>query len=357
MNIGFITDSIGSANTGIGYYSFNFLKSLYVLGHNITIIDSVKKNELEKYCKDFLIIKNNFLFLKTLLWHFFLLKKIKNKDFDLVINPSFFPNVVGRVDNLIFTVHDLSMIKYPQHTKFGKGIYYKIFLPSTLKKSKKILADSLSTKKDLVEVFNTKKEKIKVFYPVLDKIFRKINNQQLKNKIKKRYSLPDKFYLYVGTIEPRKNISGILKAFDLTFEATRIPLVIVGKKGWKNNKIRKAFDSLKNKDKVLFTGYMDREDLPVLYNLATIFVFPSFYEGFGFPPLEAMACGCPVITSKNSSLGEICGNSVIYVDPYNYSKISQKMIEMSSNKHLLNELISRGIKRSKKFKKIKILWN
>ena len=349
MKIGFISDSIGKENTGIGYYSLNLLESLYRNGHKITIIDHIKKHSLEKYSNDFLIVKNKFPFLKTLLWHFFLLKKIQSNDFDFIINPSFFPNVLGVANNLIFTVHDLSMILYPQHTKFGKGIYYKFFLPSTLKKSFKILAVSMSTKNDLIKILKVKKEKIEVLYPSLDKIFKSTKSHLLKDKVKNKYLLPDEFYLYVGTIEPRKNIENLFKAFDLVFEKNRIPLVVVGKKGWKNIQIKKVFNKLKHKKEITFTGYVERNELPVIYSLAKIFVFPSFYEGFGFPPLEAMICGCPVIAAKNSSLSEVCGDAVLYVNPNSFLDLSKKIINLSSNEDLMKELSSKGMNWSKNF--------
>lgn len=354
MKIGFISDSIGKESTGIGYYSFNLLKSLHNEGHEITIIDYVKKDILKKYSKKFLIIENRFPFLKTLLWHFFLLNKIKKNDFDLIVNPSFFPNVLGNANNLVFTVHDLSMVIYPQHTKIGKGIYYRLFLPGTLKKASKVLADSENTKIDVMKMMKIDEKKIYVLHPCLDSIFKKIKNETIIKKVKNKYLLPNKYYLYVGTVEPRKNIENIFKAFDLTYEKNKIPLVVVGKKGWKDFGIKKTFNKLKHKERIIFTGYVDREDLPAIYSLASLFIFPSFYEGFGFPPLEAMACGCPVVTSNNSSLAEICGESAAYVNPYSVDDISKKMTNILKNKSFLKEIKNKGLIQSKKFTRINL---
>ena len=171
---------------------------------------------------------------------------------------------------------------------------------------------------------------------------RKISEQEL-NLIKddykfiQKYNLPKKFILHLGTVEPRKNIENIIKAFELFLEknpgAGDYKLVIAGGSGWKNKNIFKTWKNSLQKNNIKFIGYIDKNDKKYLYNLASLLIFSSYYEGFGFPPLEALACGCPVITASNSSLSEIVGDYSTLINPYDISSIA-KTIEQ----HCLNKI-------------------
>jgi glycosyltransferase involved in cell wall biosynthesis len=171
--------------------------------------------------------------------------------------------------------------------------------------------------------------------------------------IREKYNLPHKFILYLGNIEPRKNLGGLIRAYNHLRreqpDLSEYKLVIAGATGWK---IGDTFVELNNspyKDDVIFLGYVDKNDKAALYNLATVFVYPSFYEGFGFPPLEAMACGLPVVTSNISSLPEIVGGAALTIDPYNVQALSQAMIQVLDNEGLRDELSIKGLERAKNF--------
>ena len=164
--------------------------------------------------------------------------------------------------------------------------------------------------------------------------------------------MPKKFILFLGTLEPRKNVDNIIKAYDKLRKNNNFyeyKLVIAGGKGWKNKNIYNAFKNSKYKNDIKFLGYVENKDKNYLYNLADLFIYPSFYEGFGLPPLEAMACGCPVITSSVSSLPEIVGSAGIMVNPHDISEISQAMNDVLSDKNLQNKLSQKGIKKAKEF--------
>ncbi len=218
----------------------------------------------------------------------------------------------------------------------------------SIKRADIIVADSHSTKRDIINYFGIKEEKIKVVYPGVESRFRPIRNVE---EYRLKNNLPSKMILNVGTLEPRKNVVTLIRAFkklkELGFKNYK--LVIAGDKGWLYKQI---FDEIKSSDlqkEVLFLGIVGDEDLPMLYNCADIFVYPSLYEGFGLPPLEAMACGIPVITSNTSSLPEVIDNAGIMVDPDDVNSLCEAMYNVLKDKELWHNMSNKGLERSKLF--------
>jgi glycosyltransferase involved in cell wall biosynthesis len=249
----------------------------------------------------------------------------------------------------ITTIHDLIPLKLPYTTLDNKKLFFDL-IKDTTKNSDSILAVSESTKNDILYCFDIDPDKINVTYqPIID-------NSHLLEKhegeiILKKYKLkPQKYILFVGTIEPKKNIGRLIDAY--TGLDTDMQLVIVGKKGWLwENEIGKL-EALLGKGfgrRIRLLEYLERKDLTYLYNGAFCFVFPSLYEGFGLPPLEAMSLGCPVITSKVSSLPEVCGDAALYVDPYCSTSIREAIEKLINNSQLRNDLISAGRERVNMF--------
>lgn len=273
---------------------------------------------------------------------------------DLFFMPNInFVSLSNKCRNII-TFHDLSFVKYPQFYSTKRRLWHKLINAKKLaRKADKIIAVSQSTKDDLVSLFNIDEKKIKIVYSGIGEEFRPINKENNKlEEIRKKYKLPDKFILYLGTLEPRKNIVGLLQAFDLFKQKskdTETKLVIAGRPGWLYKEIFKKQQELMQGKEVIFTGFIEVADKPYLYNLAELFVFPSFYEGFGFPPLEAIACGVPVIVSNYSSLPEVVADGAIMVDPYNVDELSWAMGQILCDKNLRKKLISAGISQAKKF--------
>lgn len=248
----------------------------------------------------------------------------------------------------MITVHDLSFLIYPRFFSLKKNIWHKaVNVKKMLKKFDCVVAISKNTKQDLVEYCQLDEKKIKVVYSGISKNFKKINqsDQRLK-EVKQKYNLPNKFILSLCTIEPRKNIDGLIRAYEKFVEQNKdssdLKLVIAGARGWKYNKVIETWKNSKYKDDIIFVSYVDKGDKVYLYNLAKIFIFPSFYEGFGFPPLEAMACGVPVITSANSSLTEILSSAAIFIDPYDINSIKQAISELVSSPQLRESLAQKG---------------
>lgn len=285
------------------------------------------------------------------------------KGIDIYFNPHFFVAPVSPECKKVITFHDLSFEHHPQLFSHRKILWQK-FLMNTkqeAKKADKIMADSFSTKEDLVNIYKIDPAKIKVVYLGVSKDFKPIkkDSPQLK-KVRKKYSLPKPFILYFGTIEPRKNLILLIKAFEALKEKTiwkgfegdvfsDLKLVIAGAKGWLYKDIFKEVENSKYKEDIIFTGFIEDKDKPHLYNLANLFVYPSFFEGFGFPPLEAMACGVPTIVSNASSLPEIVGDGAVMIDPYNVDELAFAIRKVLEDKDLRENLIKKGLKQAKKF--------
>jgi len=254
----------------------------------------------------------------------------------------------------ILTIHDLSFLIFPEFFSDRKNFWHRMInVKKIISAVDKIIAISENTKKDIVDNIGVPAEKIMVVYSGVGAEFKLLdsNDDNLK-KIKDKYRLPDKFILNIGTIEPRKNIVGLVQAFDLMAQIPKFQdyyLVIAGSSGWKNKEIFKAINLAKNKDKIKIIGYIEKSERTYFYNLAEIFCYPSFYEGFGLPVLEAMACGTPVITSAVSSLPEVAGEAALYVDPNDINSITEAMQQLAAREELQKLMVVRGLVQAKKF--------
>ena len=265
----------------------------------------------------------------------------------------FAPNInflsVSKNCPLVVTFHDLSFERYPRFFRAKTRLWHNYFVnPRRIARfSAKIIAISESTKKDLEELYNIKPEKIKVVYHGISKDFRIIDRNDPKMvEIQKRYGLPYKFILYLGNIEPRKNISAIIDAYKNFIsknpELEKYKLILAGK-------ISPLCRDIIEKGNIMTCGYIRRGDRPFVYNLASLFVYPSFFEGFGLPVLEAMSCGIPVITSHNSSVPEVAGDAAILVDPKRPLEIAEAMHFLLTDKKFYDRIRERGFAQSQKF--------
>ena len=248
----------------------------------------------------------------------------------------------------IVTIHDVFHLAFYDQLNFKQKLYAKLVINQAVKKSDKILTVSKFSRDEIKKYTNTAKE-INVVYNAIDfNKFKKIDNKSKLNLVKEKYSLPNEFILFVGNVKPHKNIKNLL----LAIKNLDINLVVVGKKegfitGDDNIQLLIKENHLENK--IYFTGYVDDEDIPLIYNFAKIFVFPSIYEGFGIPPLEAQACGTPVIVSNSASLPEVCEESALYCNPYDINDIKEKIEILINDEDLQNDLIQKGFENIKRF--------
>lgn len=253
--------------------------------------------------------------------------------------------------NLIYTVHDLVNLKYPElHTIKSAPVYLKR-LSLSVQEAKRVIAVSENTKNDLMEFTKVPEEKIRVIPEAPRKEFRRIEDAEMIKKIKRKYNLNQKYILSVCTLEPRKNLKNLIRSFSQLKDDMKkeYSLVIVGKKGWLYNEIFEEIKNLKLHDRVKIIGYVPENHVPVLMNGAEVFVYPSIYEGFGLPPLEAMACGIPVISSNSSSLPEVIGDAGILFNPYDTDELTEKLSCLLSSESLKKEMSIKGEQRARLF--------
>lgn len=281
--------------------------------------------------------------------------KLKRQKVNVLHSPSFFAPWILSCSSVI-TIHDASYLYYPQGYNPLWLFYFKHSVTLGMKRANKIIAVSKHTKKDILRNFTISAEKIEVIYEGVTQKFASIRNNAVKCRFRKKYKLDDEIILFVSELNFRKNIPTLLNAYYLfknkhsEFKTTKYKLVLCGQKGKVfNAKILSQTEELNLKNDVIFLDHIPDDDLPLLYNVATLFIFPSLYEGFGLPPLEAMACGCPVIASNTSSLPEVIGEAGILVDPLDAQGFANAMNRITTDDSLRKELIKKGIERARLF--------
>ncbi len=346
MKICFIADVIDRYNTGISQYSRHLLKYFKEIApdNKYYVIHEKKSNDaIYSTTEEIIIPKLISQKLRAIVINLYLMFK----RFDIVFNPSQLgPFIFPIPSPVVTTIHDVIPFKRPETRTWSDRMLHSVFLGRVLRNSSHFLADSYSTKKDIQEIFGVPSGKISVIHLAAPDLFKKQTNLQ---NFKKKYGIYYPYFLYVGTIEPRKNLYRILQGFEICKK--RFPefhFVIVGSFGWKYAPILNLVKQ-KLKGSVHFFKTVPNEDISFFYSGAAALVFPSLYEGFGLPILEAMACGCPVITARNSSLQEVAGDAALYADEFSYEDIASNMISLIPNKRLRLSLVTRGYERIKNF--------
>ncbi|MBU3189043.1 glycosyltransferase family 4 protein [Clostridium bowmanii] len=248
----------------------------------------------------------------------------------------------------VITLHDVIPYKMPDTV--GEQ-YLKIFnkkLPNIIPLCDGIITVSEYSKQDIIETFNFPSEKIYVTYLASEDIYKPYNKTLSKFIIEKNYSIVGDYILYIGGFSPRKNIVGLLESFSLLLPKLKkdMKLVIAGSKGKSYDIYKKRAQDLNIENKVIFPGFISMDHIPFMYNACEIFVYPSFYEGFGLPPIEAMACGVPVIASNVTSIPEILEGSALLVNPYDVNALCEKMYNVLLDNSLRQSLITKGLKKA-----------
>ncbi len=272
----------------------------------------------------------------------------------------FMPNLnfiaVSRDAKLVLTVHDLSFDVYPETFGWKQRLWHALVgFRSLIRRADAVVAVSQTTRAECLARYGRHQGKIVVVHNGIDARFRlQDRNDPDLIRVKERYRLPFRFILYFGTLEPRKNIEAIIRAYEYGVARResvfmKHSLVIAGSCGWRYRSILRAIRNSPVRERIILTGFVADSDRPALYALATLFVYPSVYEGFGFPPLEAMASGVPVITSNASVFPEIVGTAGILTDPQNPEELYQAMREVLGDRALQETLRIRGLERARQF--------
>jgi len=250
----------------------------------------------------------------------------------------------------VVTVYDLSFMRYPEAFRPFQRWYLTRFTANSVKRAKAVITISESTRQDVIHFMGVSPERVHTIYCGVDANFRPLPDEEVV-AFKATHQLPDTFVLFLGTLEPRKNIEGLIRAYAHwhKLEPQVPPLIVAGGKGWYYDKIFALVETLDLTRHIYFPGYVPQEELPLWFNTASLFVYPSYFEGFGLPVLEAMACGTPVITSTASSLPEVAGDAARLVEPTNTEALAQAMAEVMSRADLRETMRKQGIEQASQF--------
>lgn len=355
MHIGINARYLQRRTTGIERYLSELIKnlargnasslfSLYFMRHEPITLTTRQKNFFSYRTR--FPTRNRFL---RILWEqFWLAIELKRKHIDVFHGPSFVAPFFTSC-KIIITIHDLAFLTYPESFTLENKLYFTVFLKHSIKQASRIIADSHATKKDIIQYFHVPENKIRVIHLGVDAIFSR--QPDAPEFLKTKYSLHQPYILFAGLITPRKNLERILTAFA-DFKSkykTQHIFVIVGEKGWLYDSVFALIKKLGIEKDIRYIGHVPDEELPFFYSAADMLTFPSLYEGFGLPILEAMACGCPVITSKVSSMPEVAGRAALLIDPFSVAEIADAMKSLVFDSELRSKLIEAGFKRAKQF--------
>lgn len=348
-----LVDSISllSPLTGIGRYTYEVSKQLeednsllieYFYGYYYKKLIQPSSSKEIKGLKSFIskkpMIKK--MVRKILLSYVHLF----SKSYELYWQPNFIPNSGIKAKKIVTTVHDFSFILYRDFHPKERIEYFEKYFFNNLDRSDMIITGSEYTKREILKYTKFKEDKIVVIYHGIDH-----NLFKVYQKIELGFNLPSKFILSVGSIEPRKNLLRLLKAYQgLPLEIKdEYKLLLVGFSGWENSEIISLIKELE--EYVQYLGFISDEELAQVYNLATLFVYPSLYEGFGLPVLEAMACGTAVVSSGLSSLPEVGGDAPLYCDPYSITDIQEKIVSTLADSSKRDSMVKKGLAQAQKF--------
>jgi alpha-1,3-rhamnosyl/mannosyltransferase len=361
MNVILNTDSLQAPLTGIGWYTRHLLEGLQKHNDINQLVCIPNINVTNQLTKTSFILKQN---LKKVIKFFpgtyaslncIRNVKFKNKARFLIGNNFIYhePNYILRPYSglKLCTVHDLSHIHYPQYHPRERVKFLLKHLAMSIKKAQHIITPSDFIRHEIIDFFKLPPNKISTVYHGFAKLFKPRVENDLKPILARYRLLEKKYLLYVGTLEPRKNIERLIQAFYRLPQQWRkqYPLVLVGSKGWRSGKLEKLIHKLIKKEEVFYLGYIPEADLPYLYSGAHVFLYLSLYEGFGLPVLEALASGIPCITSDVSSIPEVVGDAGLLVNPWSVDAITEILKRLLSDPVLQADLRRKGPIQASKF--------
>jgi glycosyltransferase involved in cell wall biosynthesis len=265
---------------------------------------------------------------------------------DVFYSPDFVLPPTLRGTRTLLTVHDLSFLHYPEAFVPSLRAYLARVVPRSVARADRVLADSASTRDDLITYFGTPPEKVHVLYSGVDARFHPEKESGEEERLRSKYGVESPYLLSVGTLQPRKNYVRLIKAFA-NLPLADLQFAIAGGRGWLYEDI--LAEAQRHGDRVRVLGFVDDADLPALLRNAALFAFPSLYEGFGLPVLEAMACGVPAVCSSTSSLPEVGGDAALMVDPLDVDALAQAMARVLGDAGLRREMVAKGLAQAKRF--------
>lgn len=360
MRIGFNGRYVQKTLSGIEYYLLNLISELGRVDRDNEYFIFINRNEFENGHAAGVLSESGANVrvsgwpsgsrLSRLIWDYMALgADLRRERIDLFHGPSFSVPLV-KTCPCVVTVHDMAFRHTPESYTHLNRYYFKVLLPSATRKSRAIITDSINSKKDIVEMLPVDADKVHVVYPGVDPDFKIPGNGA--EGVEKKYKIGGPFILTVsGLITPRKNLDTLIRAYNRLKKSDGFDrrLVVVGKEAWSYRGVFELVEKLGLQKDVLFTGPVPKEDLIGLYSAAELFAFPSLYEGFGFPVLEAMAIGTPVVCSDVSSLPELAGDACLLINPLSEEELAAAIAKVAGDKSLSQAMSIAGKERSKKF--------
>lgn len=364
MKIGFESQLLlNQQKTGIGWCAVNLIQSLAAVGeyeYQMHYFSSGNPPELLEDMKNYeklgIMLKPCKWFRSMwykLIWPFIPIpySLFFGKECDITQFFNFFvpPGVKGKT---VTIVHDMAYKACPETVKLKTRQWLELVLKNSCKRADMIITVSEFSKGELIRYLGVPEEKVRVMHLGVDQsLFCCGQSKERIDAIRAKYHIKERYYLYLGTIEPRKNIKRLLEAYGSFHDKLADPpqLVLAGGRGWLCDEIYETAKILNLGDDILFTGYVKEEEAPVLLKGAEVFLFPSLYEGFGIPPLEAMACGTPVLSARRASLPEILGDAALLVEPESVEDICSGMERLAEDASLRTELSKKGMERAGAF--------
>lgn len=350
-----VREAVGE-KTGKGWYTAHIVSALFAADTTTHFVLFTHKHVplFEKYKN----VEQEIVHGRGMIWHLkvraAIIKLAKTQNITFFAPTSFIiPALLPKKIRTVITVHDMVAFLFPSHHNKKAIILERVFLPMALRKTAAVIAVSHSTKKDITRFFPFAAQKIHVVHNAADQP--SSVSEEMQQALRTKFSLPNDIILDIGTLEPRKNHVRVLKAFAaIGHKFPHHHLVIAGGKGWQYQDVFKTHATIiathpDLKKRIHFLGYVSLEDLQTLYTIASVFVFPALYEGFGLPALEALTHSCPVIVPNNSSLPEVVGDAAVLVDPYKEEEIARAMERILSNPEYAEELREKGRIQAQKF--------
>lgn len=348
--------------TGVETYLRNLLRALllldqkneYVLFYNSHLrpLQDLPSLDGKKVKTVSLRLPNRILNLSLLLLKFPKIDRLLG-GVDIFFSPRYLFTALSRNCKLVVVMHDLSFMHFPDFFSARRRLWHRVVSDRrACQQASAVITVSEATRDDVATEFQIPQHKLFTIHPGLDhKAYNDQNDPQVQADLKSRYGINQPFILYLGTIEPRKNILGIISAFEMLKNKSSSPLelVLAGRLGWLYEKVLKAIQASRFRSSIKFLGQVPEDLKPSLYRLAKATVFPSFFEGFGFPPLESIACGTPAVVAHNTSFYEVLGDAALYPSPYDAGQIAYAVDALLNDSRIRQEYIKRGIIRAARF--------
>ncbi len=288
--------------------------------------------------------------LRRILYQSFVLGKRYCRDALLLTVDSKIPLVLPKTCRVIPEITDLALFRMAETYQRSRVLLWKMQYRFLCRRAERFIAISAFTKNEMTQLLGIPQEKIDVVYCAARQDIRRVSDEETLESLRSRYHLPRHYILFLGNFNPRKNLARLIRAFDRMKRETELPheLVIAGGQGWKFS-AEEALAGVAAKKAVHFIGYVPDEEIPALYSAAALFAFPTLYEGFGIPLLEAQQCGTPVLTSNVSALPEVGGDGALYVNPYDEEEIAKGMEKLLADRALCEDLIRKGYRNAERF--------